>query len=149
MIDRRSFLSLIAALSSAAAHPAWAGGDSASGDKAKAPAPPIQLGQPQPFSRDQLVALAKTRAQSDYVAPQQIPQEWIDLTYDQYRGIGFKPESGLWKNTKRPINVEFFAPGLYFPSPVSISVVEGDEARPVLFSKDVFNFAHLVPGPAR
>lgn len=51
----------------------------------------------------------------------------------------------MWKNTKRPINVEFFAPGLYFPSPVSISVVEGDEARPVLFSKDVFNFAHLVP----
>ena len=41
--------------------------------------------------------------------------------------------------------MEFFAPGLYFPSAISISVVEGDSARPVLFSKQAFRFAHLVP----
>ena len=161
MIDRRSFLALIAAVGSTAAGSAWASGSGSSGNASgsvkgdvgasvagkaeRPPAPPAQLGQPQPFSRQRLVELARARSMTDYVAPQKIPQPWIDLTYDQYRGIGFRPESGLWKDTERPINVEFFAPGLYFPTPISIAIVDGDEARPVLFTKEVFNFAHLVP----
>lgn len=126
---------------------AWAGeaAESSSSAKTKLPAPPVELGEAQEFSKSNLVNMVRRLAQEDYVAPAKIPQPWIDMTYDQYRGIQFNPDSGLWKDTDLPFNMEFFAPGLYFPTGISISVVEGDTSRPVLFSKEVFRYAHLVP----
>lgn len=113
-------------------------------DKPKAV--PTQLGEAQPFSLEAQIEHARQLAQSPYVPPQKIPQPWIDMTYDQYKGIVFNPDSGLFKDTDLPFNVEFFAPGLYFPSPVSISVVNGQQVRPVLFSKEVFRYSdNLVP----
>ena len=149
MISRRTLLGMIA-LAGGAALPgmeAWAGNadKKTASVKAKPPAPPVELGEAQPFSKNGLLEMARQLARKNYEAPTKIPQPWIDLTYDQYKGIQFNPDSGLWKNTDLPFNMEFFAPGLYFPSAISISVVEGDTARPVLFSKDVFRYAHLVP----
>ncbi len=123
-------------------------GRTQSGSAAAKPKPsavPVKLGEAQAFSKDALIEMARQLADKDYVAPAKIPQPWIDMTYDQYRGIQFNPDSGLWKDTDLPFNMEFFAPGLYFPTAISISVVDGDSSRPVLFSKDVFRYAHLVP----
>ncbi len=126
---------------------AWAGsGDqSASIPETEPPATPVQLGKAEAFSKDNLLMMVRQIADKDYVAPAKIPQPWVDMSYDQYRGIQFNPDSGLWKDTDLPFNMEFFAPGLYFPTAISISVVDGDTSRPVLFSKDVFRYAHLVP----
>ncbi len=126
---------------------AWAGAQAQPEASAEAeqPATPVQLGKEQAFSKDNLLEKVRQIAGKEYVAPTKIPQPWIDMTYDQYRGIEFNPDSGLWKDTDLPFNMEFFAPGLYFPTAISVSVVDGDTSRPVLFSKDVFRYAHLVP----
>ena len=143
MIDRRNLLSLIAALGGVGLLPSVAFGGTV--PKGKEPRVPLRLGQKVPFSRDAMVSQAARLAQADYSPPPKVPQNWVDLTYDQYRGINFKPQSALWKDTERPFNVEFFAPGLYFPSPISVSVVEDGMAQPVLFSKEAFRLASLVP----
>ena len=151
MICRRTLLGLIAMAGSAALPDvnAWAGRSEQSSAsataKAKPPAPPVELGEPQAFSTDNLLELARQLSRKDYEATKKIPQPWIDMTYDQYRGIQFNPDSGLWKDTDNPFNMEFFAPGLYFPTPISVSVVDGETSRPVLFSKEVFRYGHLVP----
>ncbi len=108
-------------------------------------APPVNLGEARAFSTDDLIARARKMAKSDYVAPPKIPQEWIDLTYDQYRNINFHRDSALWKDSDRPFELEFFPPGLYFPTAIKVSVVDGDKAYPVAFSKEVFRMGNLVP----
>ena len=142
MIDRRTFLT-----SFAASLALQAGGGLLAGRSLATEVDPaeMQLSTHVPFSRTSLLNQARALAANDYIEPPKIPQDWIDLTYDQYRGINFKPESGLWNGTDRPFEMEFFAPGLYFPSPISVSVVDGDAAQEVMFSRSVFKYAHVVP----
>lgn len=153
MISRRTLLGLIAMAGSAGLPMAGAfateSDDSDSAAAAakpvKKPAVPVKLGEPTAFSREALVAKAKALAEADYVPPQKIPQPWIDMSYDEYKGIQFNHESGLWADSDMPYIMEFFAPGLYFPAAITIDVVDGDTSRPVLFSKEVFRYGHLVP----
>ncbi len=105
----------------------------------------VKLGAKKPFSKEGLLDYARKKAASGYVVPTKTLQDWIDLSYDEYRGINFNPESALWKDEKKPFETEFFAPGSYFPSPVKIFVVEDGEAQNVLFSKDTFQFQDIVP----
>ncbi len=141
-MNRRNLLTSIAALCASLGvgplrgQAAWADG-AASGA--------VKLGTSTPFSRDLLIDQVRKLSGQAYKKPPQVPQDWIDLNYDQYRGINFNRESALWRETQRPFELEFFAPGLYFPSPIMVSVVEGNEARPVLFSKRAFNFSQAVP----
>ena len=105
----------------------------------------IKLGDKQTFSKNALIDYAREKATKDYSESSKIPQDWIDLTYDQYRGINFKAKSALWKEENKPFEAEFFAPGLYFPIPIKVSVVEDGIAQPILFAKDVFKFQDFVP----
>jgi len=105
----------------------------------------IKLGNAAPFSRSGLLDQARELAKRDYIKPPTIPKDWVDLSYDQYKGINFNPQSALWKDEGQAFTTEFFAPGLYFPSPISVSIVEGNTAKPVLFSKDVFKVKSWVP----
>ncbi len=105
----------------------------------------IKLGETEAFSKQGLIEYARQKSSKPYVESNKIPKDWIDLTYDQYRSINFRSESALWKDEEKPFETEFFAPGLYFPIPIKVSVVEGDVSQPVLFSKDVFKFQSLVP----
>ncbi|MEE9375591.1 MAG: glucan biosynthesis protein G [Rhizobiaceae bacterium] len=105
----------------------------------------IKLGKPVAFSKTALLRQVKELAKQEYAKPPTIPQEWIDLSYDQYKTINFKPDSALWNKSDRPFTTEFFSPGLYFPSPIAVSIVDGGFSQPVLFSKDVFNFGKSLP----
>ncbi|MEL6505673.1 MAG: glucan biosynthesis protein G [Pseudomonadota bacterium] len=105
----------------------------------------VQLGQAKPFDRESLVTLAKGLAAKPYEAPQRVPQEWLDLTYDQYRAIRFDRKAALWAGSDRPFEVDFFPPGLYFPTPIAVSIVEDGQQRPVLFDLDVFIKEKIVP----
>ncbi|MGJ8610766.1 MAG: glucan biosynthesis protein, partial [Octadecabacter sp.] len=44
-----------------------------------------------------------------------------------------------------PLRMDVFAPGLYFPNPIDISVVQDGTARPVLFDLDVFDRTDKFP----
>ncbi|SHF26474.1 glucans biosynthesis protein [Ruegeria intermedia] len=124
-LTRRSFLASTTALAFARA--AWATG----GDVA--------------FDRADVIAMARDLASRPYQARAQVPQEWLDLTYEQYRSIRFRLDHGLWFGSDTPFNADFFAPGLYFPRPVQISTVEGGRVEAVPFDLEMFDRAKDVP----
>ena len=107
----------------------------------------MTFGDATPFSADMVRERAKALAAKPYVPPRQVPRAWQDLTYDQYRAIWFDTRNGLWRDTDRPAQVEFFAPGLYFPAPIAINVVDDDRAtmRPVMFDLEVFDRTDMFP----
>lgn len=107
--------------------------------------PGLQIGGAQPFSHDGLIARARDMAGRPYQPRPNVPQAWIDLTYDQYRAIWFDTRNALFEGTDAPLRVDVFPPGLYFPQPVKLSVVDGGMARPVLFDMAVFDTTDKFP----
>ncbi|HEY7712207.1 MAG TPA: glucan biosynthesis protein, partial [Candidatus Entotheonella sp.] len=62
-----------------------------------------------PFSfaevRHRAAVLARRPYESD---KSPLPQAVRNLTYDQYRKIGFRPERALWRDEALPFEVHFF-----------------------------------------
>lgn len=106
---------------------------------ALADVPGLQLGDGQPFSRDGLVAQAQDLATRAYRPRAEVPADWRNLSYDQYRQIWFDPRNALWQDSNVPQRLDVFPPGLYFPRPVAINVVENGTARPLRFDIGVFD----------
>lgn len=84
-------------------------------------------------------------------AADRVPQWMLDMTYDQWRDIRFRPERALWRDTALPFHVQFFHPGLYFPHSVRINVVGPEGIEPVRFSTELFDygkndFSSKIPG---
>ena len=129
MMHRRGFL---AALAATAAMPRSA---VASPD----------LGNAQPFSVSALYDMARELATSAYQPMAEVPQAWKDLSYDQYKSIWFRGADAVWRNTDSPFQVEMFHPGLYFPRPVKISLVEDGLARELKFDLSAFDKTDQVP----
>ena len=131
---RREVLKSLAALAAAAPSAAWAD------------APGLRLGpQATPFGNDTVPALARAMAAKPYAPRPQIPESWRNLTYDQYRKIWFNARNALWNDTPRPLRVDVFPPGLYFPQAVTLNVVEDGQSRPLGFDLDVFDTTDKFP----
>lgn len=139
MIDRRSFLASLIAFAGTAG-----GTASRAGAAAEDPAR-IQLGHARPFSREALLDYVKSLAARDYAAPRRVPDDWAQLSYDQYKNIRFKHTAALWRGESEPYELQFFAPGLYFPHPIAIHVINGAVQRPVLFDRAVFSVSDNLP----
>ncbi|WP_420557316.1 glucan biosynthesis protein [Roseovarius sp.] len=101
--------------------------------------------EPVPFSREIVIELARQRSQQDYTPRETVPEDWRALTYDQYRDIRFPRDHALWADTGRSYNIDFFAPGLYFPRAVKVFTVEDGMAHPVPFDLAMFDKGDLVP----
>ena len=99
----------------------------------------------QPFDRSVVTDMAEALSKQDYAARETVPQDWLDLTYDQYRDIRFRVDAGLWHGTDRSYNIDFFAPGLYFPRATKVYSVEAGLAYPVPFDLGWFDKGPLVP----
>lgn len=130
---RREFLASVAAL---AAAPALADGGETYG---------MSLGKAVPFDRADLVARAQALASAPYAPRPQIPEDWRNLTYDQYRSIWFDHRNALWEESNSPQRVDVFPPGLYFPRPVEVHIVENATQRPLQFDIDVFDKTDQFP----
>lgn len=124
-LSRRSFLS---ALLAAAALPK---GARAAGGTA--------------FSRETLIVLARDMAARRYRPRASVPQDWLDLSYEDYQTRWFRSRDALWSKTDRPYNVDFFLPGLYFPRAVQVHVVEDGMAQPVPFDLSLFDATDKAP----
>jgi len=92
-----------------------------------------------PFSREALIAEARALATKSYKERQKVPQEWLNLSYDEYRMIQFNAQKALWRGTDSPFHIDFFHPGLYFPHPVEINIVEDATAKKLGFDYDLFD----------
>ena len=131
---RRDFIASMAAL---AASPAL----SADGE------PGLQLlDKPVAFDPNHVVDLARALSQQDYVAPRSVPEAWTEISYEDYVSIWFDTRNGLWANEpETPLQLDVFSPGLYFPNPINIAIVEGGTARPLKFDFNVFDKTDKFP----
>ena len=126
---------VLAGLLACASLPARAQGSASATEE-----PGLQLGAAEPFQPTDLRELARRLAASPHVAPARIPEEWTGIDYDQYRAIWFDGRNALWQSSgQEPFRVDMFPPGLYFPTPIRVDVVEDGAARPVLFDMGVFD----------
>jgi len=108
--------------------------------------PGLQLGAPQPFDAEDVTAQARNLAAQPYAPPPRIPDAWTRITYDDYVSIWFDGRNALWaEDQATPLMVDVFAPGLYYPHPVQLSVIDGTSARPVLFDMAVFDKTDKFP----
>jgi periplasmic glucans biosynthesis protein len=110
------------------------------------PRPGPQLSEAaHPFSVDWLVSEAKRLAAEAFQERPAVPQPWQDMTYVQYRSIWFNSNRALWQGSDKPVRVDFFHPGAYFPRPVEINIVSEGMARRVRFDFDLFRKGEQAP----
>lgn len=121
------------------------GGVAASALWSALPRAAVATDGPVAFSRDVIIEKARALSRSDFVPRDTVPEDWRALTYDQYRDIRFPIENALWADTNRSYNIDFFAPGLYFPRATKVFEVEDGTARPVPFDLAMFDKGDLVP----
>jgi len=94
-----------------------------------------------PFDLEVVSELARKLAARPYKAPRAAVPDWLlDLSYDQWRDIRFRPEKALWAGGPSPFQVQFFHPGLFYDRPVAINVVTQEGAKPVPFSPSLFDY---------
>ncbi|WP_430449293.1 glucan biosynthesis protein [Rhodophyticola sp.] len=98
-----------------------------------------------PFSPDWLWAEAEALAARPYRPVLEVSAPWRDLSYDQYRMIWFNSQRGIWTGTDRPLHLDLFAAGLYFPRPVEINLVEDGVAQTLGFDIGLFDRTDQFP----
>jgi len=102
-------------------------------------------GDTTPFSVEGLYDMAQDLASAPYQPMAEVPQAWKDLTYDQYKSIWFRAPEAIWRGSDSPFQIELLHPGLYFPRPVSIALVEDGLAQDLLFDLSAFDRTDQVP----
>jgi len=106
---------------------------------------PLRTGDATPFDAQTVIDRARAMATHEYRTRPYVPDAWRDLTYDQYRKIWFDTKNALWKDSGLPQELDVFAPGLFFPQAVQISIIEGGMARPLIFDIGVFDSSEKFP----
>lgn len=91
-----------------------------------------------PFDPAMVKDMARTLAAEPYVARASLPDEWGKLSYDDYRKVWFDPKNAVWAKADRRFEMDLLLPGLYFPRPVEVDVVEDGMAERVAFDLGLF-----------
>lgn len=97
----------------------------------------------EPFDATTVEDMARALSQKPYVPRASVPEAWQSLSYDEYRQIRFIPGKAVWSETDLPLNMQLFAPGLYFPQPVEVDVIEGSRAHRLAFDLSLFDTSDL------
>ncbi|MDD3768416.1 MULTISPECIES: glucan biosynthesis protein G [Aminobacterium] len=69
-----------------------------------------------------------------------VPKLLMELSYDQWRDIRFRPEKALWKEEKLPFSLQFFHLGMFYDRAVQINIVDKGKAVQFPFSTDLFDY---------
>jgi len=110
------------------------------------PAPTgLMFGPPRPFSWAGLQARAMAAAARPYQPVEPRTDQLAGLDFDALGQIRFKPDAALWAGDKKIGAVEFFHLGRYVQTPVTISVLEGEIAREVIYARDLFEIPAASP----
>lgn len=99
---------------------------------------------------DAVVEHARVLATTPFVEPQRIPDWLLEISYDEWRDIRFRPEKSLWRKADGNFEIQMFHPGLYYDRAVPINVVDAQGVHQVAFSPSDFdygknNFGSRVP----
>src|SRR5262245_17877109 len=68
------------------------------------------------------------------------PDFLVNISYDQWRDIRFKPDQAIWRDQKLPFQLQFFHPGLFYSRTVKVNVVDGGHSTVVPFSPNAFDY---------
>lgn len=99
----------------------------------------LKLGTAEPFSFDRLKTLARDMAMQPYQAPPAPRADVLErIDYDAHGKIRFKPDMALWANGPSPWPVTFFHLGRYFQKPVRMHVLDGGQAREIVYDESYF-----------
>ncbi|MEJ6396320.1 glucan biosynthesis protein [Yoonia sp. 208BN28-4] len=98
-----------------------------------------------PFSPDMVLEEARALAQADYTPVPLIPEEWLNLTYDEFGHIWFDARNAIWVDEDKPVKVDLFTAGLYVPRPVQINIVEDGTAKTLGYDFDLFDKTDQFP----
>ncbi len=133
-LSRRHVLGLLGALSALGFAPARA--EEIAG---------AALGPTTPFDPEMIVARARALAAAPYAPPPAVSQDWLNLSYDDFRGIWFDTRHTLFRGTPGAVQAEFFVAGLYFPHKIGIHAVEKGQSREVQFALRLFDTTDKFP----
>ncbi|BDA82617.1 glucan biosynthesis protein D [Aureimonas sp. SA4125] len=110
---------------------------------------PMAFGEPQSFSWEALVAMAAAAHAAPYAPrPDPAPEALARIGYSQHGRIHQPVSAGLFAGAGRDGVVTMFHLGELFRRPVRIHMVEGGEAREILYRRDYFAFPEGSPAAA-
>ena len=136
-LSRRHLLALMGGLSSLGLAPAWAEGTP---ERAG-----MTLGAPEPFAPAMVIDRARALAAAPHVPPPPVAQAWLDLSYDDFRGIWFDTRHALFRGEPGAVQAEFFVAGLYFPHRIGLNAVSDGQQRPITFELRTFDTTDRFP----
>ena len=100
------------------------------------------------FSADVVKTIAHQLAQKPFSKPRiDLPDPFDKLTYDQYRDIRFRAEQSIWRGEKLDYQLQLFALGYLYDTPVDIWLVEGTQARQLKADGTLFSIGPLINNP--
>lgn len=100
----------------------------------------LELGTAEPFSFETLIQRAEQLATEPYDPPPRPASEAIQsINYDAAGKIHYRRDMALWRDGPSVYPITFRPLGEYFPKPVAMHVVAGDQARPVRYRPDYFD----------
>ncbi|WP_395666770.1 glucan biosynthesis protein [Methylocella sp.] len=127
--DRRTVLKAAAALGFGAGAPGGA-----------AALEGLKLGPARPFSFDLLKQTAKRMAGAPYVAPPRPAPEIVGkIDYEAWGKIAFDMDHALFAQGPGRFPVSFFHLGMFFQKAVEMNVVEGGQAREIVYDQSYFS----------
>jgi len=109
--------------------------------RALAASPSMRLGPNLRFDFAQLRARAKALAAQAYQPPRTPTDLLQKIDFDLQQKIRYRADHTLWGTPDRPLGVRFFHLHRYVQQPVRIYTVNGAQAREVLYSPALFDYA--------
>nr|WP_298249792.1 glucan biosynthesis protein G [uncultured Halomonas sp.] len=90
---------------------------------------------------DQITDRARQLAAEPYQEPEpSLPTELVEMGYDQYREIRFRPDQAIWKD-EGLFEVQLFHPGFLYTEPVRLNLVDDQgEVSPLPFRQERFRY---------
>jgi glucans biosynthesis protein len=93
------------------------------------------------FGFDDVAERARALAAATFAVPEStLSRELVDLNYDQYRDIRFRPDKSVWRDTKLPFELAFLHPGFHYQRAVRIHEITPAGVRDILFSREQFDY---------
>lgn len=93
------------------------------------------------FGFNDVAQRAEKLAAAPYKKPEtNLPKELLDLDYDKYRDIRFKPEKAYWRDARLPFELTFFHQGWQYDLPVKINEVTPQGVKEIRLNPADFDY---------
>ena len=93
------------------------------------------------FGFEDAAKRAEKLARSPFKDPRgEVPEWLLQISYDQWRDIRFRPEASLWRGKNSNFEVQFFHPGLYYDRTVRMHEVDSAGVRAFEFNPNQFDY---------